>query len=358
MNDQKVVLEKTFSRKYNLFGGYMWYQADCVQNEYILGFDLNHSLTIFPKEGPTTCWYYTDEIAHAIELIVAKSNSDPLFWENVKKDFYFYWNKILPYLKKDKTIQNLEELKNYYSTAIKFYGPDSIVIVSPGAAALGDNFKEIAQSLRNESHYFVNNVPDVYADYFCSAYPQYKKIVDVLLPEEVFNIDKITPEIIAEAEKRAQEGCFLLNGRPYCLSELNQVLATNGYELKDPSQISEADQRSSLAIKGVVAHPGIVTGRVSKVMYYQDIGKVKEGDILVSPMTMPKFLPAMRKAAAFITDEGGITCHAAIIARELSKPCIIGTKVATSLLEDGDLVKVDAVKGEVIIIEKTHVEIS
>ena len=68
-------------------------------------------------------------------------------------------------------------------------------------------------------------------------------------------------------------------------------------------------------------------------------------------MTTPDYIPAMKKAAAFVTDEGGITCHAAIIAREMKKPCIVGTKIATQILHDGDLVEVDADKGVVRIIK-------
>ena len=62
-------------------------------------------------------------------------------------------------------------------------------------------------------------------------------------------------------------------------------------------------------------------------------------------MTFPNFISAMEKAAAFVTDEGGILCHAAIVAREMKKPCIIGTKIATQVLKDGELVEVDASKG-------------
>ena len=76
-----------------------------------------------------------------------------------------------------------------------------------------------------------------------------------------------------------------------------------------------------------------------------DLPKVQKGDILVASMTMPQYIPAMEKAAGFITDEGGITCHAAIIARELDVPCIVGTKNATKLLKDGDKVELDAIKG-------------
>jgi len=76
-----------------------------------------------------------------------------------------------------------------------------------------------------------------------------------------------------------------------------------------------------------------------------DVSKVKRGDILVTSMTTPELAPAMEKAAAFITDEGGILCYAAIVACEINKPCIIGTKIATKVLKDGDLVEVDAIKG-------------
>ena len=75
--------------------------------------------------------------------------------------------------------------------------------------------------------------------------------------------------------------------------------------------------------------------------------KFKRGDILVSPATNPNILPVMKIAAAIITDEGGITCHAAIVSREFKIPCVVGTKIATKVLKDGDLVEVDAEKGVV-----------
>lgn len=104
-------------------------------------------------------------------------------------------------------------------------------------------------------------------------------------------------------------------------------------------------------IKGNVAYKGNAKGICKIVKRVEDIEKVKEGDILVAQMTFPSFVVAMKKAGAFVTDEGGITCHAAIIARELKKPCIIGTKIATQVLHDGDLLEVDADKGIVKIIK-------
>jgi phosphohistidine swiveling domain-containing protein len=79
--------------------------------------------------------------------------------------------------------------------------------------------------------------------------------------------------------------------------------------------------------------------------------KVKKGEILVTGMTLPDYVPAMKRAAAVITDEGGITCHAAIISRELGIPAVVGTKIATQVLKDGDLVEVDASRGIVKIIK-------
>lgn len=100
-------------------------------------------------------------------------------------------------------------------------------------------------------------------------------------------------------------------------------------------------------VHGVVAHKGVISGTVKVVKSIADIEKVRRGDILVAPMTVPSFVPAMEKAAAFVTDEGGILCHAAIVSREMGKPCIIGTKNATSVLQDGDMVEVNADAGVV-----------
>jgi phosphohistidine swiveling domain-containing protein len=98
-------------------------------------------------------------------------------------------------------------------------------------------------------------------------------------------------------------------------------------------------------VKGQVAFPGLARGVVTVARDYDSAkDKFDEGRILVAPSTNPTMLPLMKKAAAIITDEGGITCHAAIISRELKIPCIIGTKIATKIFKDGDRVEVDAEK--------------
>ena len=98
-------------------------------------------------------------------------------------------------------------------------------------------------------------------------------------------------------------------------------------------------------LKGSIACKGIARGRVKIVVRPEDISKVEEGDIMVAPETSPDFLIGMKRAAAVVTEVGGITSHAAIVSRELGIPCIIGVKQATRALKDGDLVEVDAEKG-------------
>lgn len=105
-------------------------------------------------------------------------------------------------------------------------------------------------------------------------------------------------------------------------------------------------------LKGVSAQKGRTRGRAKIILTYDDFKKFKKDDILIATNTMPEYMPIIRKAKAIITDIGGITCHAAIISRELKIPCIIGTKIATKVLKDGDLVEVDANKGIVKIFKK------
>jgi pyruvate,water dikinase len=98
-------------------------------------------------------------------------------------------------------------------------------------------------------------------------------------------------------------------------------------------------------IKGTTAYQGKVEGIVRILKTVTDIASFKKGEILVANQTTPEYLPAMKKAAAMVTDQGGITCHAAIVSRELKIPTVIGTKVATRVLKTGDRVEVDAEKG-------------
>lgn len=112
-----------------------------------------------------------------------------------------------------------------------------------------------------------------------------------------------------------------------------------------------ANTNNKILTKGLAASPGVATGRVHMIADPKDIDQFQTGEILVTQMTSPDWVPAMKKAVAIITDNGGITCHAAIVSREMQIPCIVGTKsraiAATELLKTGDEITVDAKNGVV-----------
>lgn len=112
----------------------------------------------------------------------------------------------------------------------------------------------------------------------------------------------------------------------------------------------KAEKTNIKEFKGVVVNRGKVRGRAKIINSPKEIGKMKKGDILVAPMTSPDFILALKKARAVVTDEGGMTCHAAIVARELKIPGIVATRIATKILKDEDLVEVDADKGVIKIL--------
>ncbi len=100
-------------------------------------------------------------------------------------------------------------------------------------------------------------------------------------------------------------------------------------------------------LTGIGASPGIASGPVKLIYSAKEIGNVLQGDILVTEMTNPDFVPAMKKAVAIVTDQGGRTAHAAIVSRELGIPCVVGAKTATKSLKTGEVVTVNGATGEV-----------
>lgn len=147
---------------------------------------------------------------------------------------------------------------------------------------------------------------------------------------------------------KRKEGSFFLM-EPY--QELNITGAAYKNFIKYKSSLAKNEKENQTELHGTVANCGTAVGKVFICKTIDLLKKVEKGAILVASMTRPEFMPALKKAAAIITDEGGITSHAAIIARELNIPAVIGTKIATKILKDGMLVEVRANHGIVRIIK-------
>ncbi|MCX5744508.1 MAG: PEP-utilizing enzyme [Proteobacteria bacterium] len=117
--------------------------------------------------------------------------------------------------------------------------------------------------------------------------------------------------------------------------------------------VHDRDERVTsdpVTLRGISGSPGRVRGAVQKVSSRDDIRRFEKGRVLVAASTNPSYIMAMARAVALVTDDGGLGSHAAIVAREMSKPCVVGTGTATQLLRDGDVVEVDADRGEVTLI--------
>ena len=124
-----------------------------------------------------------------------------------------------------------------------------------------------------------------------------------------------------------------------------------GKEIHEMQSALEQKADEATIVIGQCASKGRAKGIVKIINDASELGKIKKGDVLVTQMTTPDFIVAMEKAVAIVTEIGGITCHAAIISRELGIPCVIGTKTATKTLKDGDFVEVNADEGKVKIIK-------
>lgn len=167
-----------------------------------------------------------------------------------------------------------------------------------------------------------------------------------ILPEELHELFGNSQEIQHRAHMRQTGLWVVYKGSDGYWSKLGDEAEALERELLGESE----NNNLVLGRIGCRGKQTLTKGIARVLMSAQEIGRLRGGDILVTSMTSPEFVPAMRRSAAIITDEGGITCHAAIVSRELNIPCVIGTKNATKLLKDGDMVIVDSEKGSVRIL--------
>lgn len=142
----------------------------------------------------------------------------------------------------------------------------------------------------------------------------------------------------------AMEGgkLFIVQTRPVTTIAKNK-------EIKVKTEKNDIKIAEAPILTGSPASPGMGTGVVKILKSPKEVGRIAKGDVLVAPMTSPDYVPAMKKSAAIITDEGGQTSHAAIVSRELGIPCVVGTKDATKVLKDGQIVTVNGESGQIFL---------
>ncbi len=169
-----------------------------------------------------------------------------------------------------------------------------------------------------------------------------------LLRNEIVNGLKNGKVNEIEATKRISDNYFLYrkDGKTTCVSGKEADAKAESMGIKATETTIHPSN-----FKGIAASKGIACGKVRKIKVAAHLHRVQQGEILVAITTSPNYINAMNLAGAIVTDEGGLTSHAAIVSRELKKPCIVGTKIATRVLNDGDVIEVNGETGEVKIIQ-------
>ena len=260
----------------------------------------------------------------------------------------------------DQYEKDLVEIKEYWTkgpiTDIDEFGKyvDQVFVVMKGFDCMyfpsvdertPAHIRERMLKLCDADTYFDSNDKLMRAS-LIALYPELKGYENCILKSEIKNPPSL--EIL-----KARKKSFVVIGEEFAEQTTIREYLAKHPEYHFHIEIPPAD---SSTLIGQVGNKGYAKGIVRIMKRKEQISEAQDGDIIVSIMTTPDFVPAMQKAAAIITDEGGITCHAAIVARELNKPCVIGTKFATEILKDGDEVEVDADNGIVRILNKTQEE--
>lgn len=285
-----------------------------------------------------------------LELYNASENDIPKI---LKK---FYWIKSSYYSQLNLTIQDLKEEKEKLNKSNNNYeglkNKKELIFQkceNSNKLRIFVNFVDVFITLQDERKVNVlrlNHLLQKIVEKIHEFLPNWSiDEIYSLTPHELLDLlnGKISEEFKHTIKKRNEKSVWVISDKAYCITTDEKIV-------KKIFKLMEEEESDIL--DGFVASEGKVKGKAKIIISEDDFHKMEEGDILITSMTRPEFIPVMKKAAAFVTNEGGITCHAAIVSREMKKPCIIGTKIATKVFKDGDLIEVDANKGVVKKLDK------
>ncbi len=314
------------------------------------GFPIFKKVIYFYTNGITDCWVSRSEKDYLGERFNNLARADGAYLENLPKSFKTMADTVTAFLNShDPAKLSTGELDDFWKLVGKYYLPHLSVkyIVDYFTPEVLEKYLPMFENARLYAEPIFRNTENFwesFAEHTALQAGCSKEMILATLKGEIEAYFGGTPLPDKNILKNRYARSVLL------VEEARQELFVG----KDTGLIEDI-VRSKIQmdlIRGQIAYQGKSAGRVRIVWNPSDPSIVFEyGDILVTGMTRPEFLPLMKKAGAFITDAGGILSHAAIVAREMKKPCIIGTGVATKVLKDGDLVEVDANVGVVKILK-------
>lgn len=341
---KKHIYKNCFSRDFNLAMLEIWWRGEVTEPKIWTNKTQPFlPYIIFENIGPVTNgWYDPRGIEWAEEELISEVKRtgsfdfiEKPFRREIKKLELIYKNE--PVLDKKGLLRFFRQLETIWPWFEGTWWGWESILYNKYKDIFKKQFARLAK-LRNEFQYFIPGSEAVIRKSLKKLYPLLGDLSAVMTTEEIGVKNPPLKEIL----KQRAKGYFFTNNQLFVGK--TQSFIENKFNVRFEKIIKDKGIKE---FKGQVAFKGIIRGAAKIVYGARQIDKVKKGDIIVAPMTLPDILPAMKKAAAFVTDEGGVVCHAAIIAREMKKPCIVGTKVATQIIRDGDLVEVDANRGVV-----------
>ncbi len=174
-----------------------------------------------------------------------------------------------------------------------------------------------------------------------------KRSSQVLYDDEIIELAKMVKKI-EDHYGKPQDIEWAFEGKKMFIVQSRPITTLGREKIEAVEEKNKEVKENAIGepiLKGFPANYGMASGKVKIVHNTNELDKVEKGDILVTKMTDPDFVPVMKRAAAIVTDEGGITSHAAIVSREMGIPCIVGTEKATEVLKDNEVITVDAMRG-------------
>lgn len=338
-NDPIIPYKKVISREKSIIEAEIYYRGEyegiksLTNNLYYF-----NPLFIYDSKKGITNVYYNE-----IDLEEDPNNIYFYMQDNFNNTKQLY-NKALESCKYLNTmVDNDKKNKFNYEQFI-----DHMLVIYPFTSLgnLAGYFENISSELRALLIDFRNNYD--YILYKANEYllfqakerlpKEYQSHLKFLFIEEIFKSQLPSMDII----KSRRNGYIYFNNKLELVEDIDKWLKKRNITI-------QTTQKGN-GVKGSTAYAGVIKGKVCQVFKKEDFEKFEKGDILVTTMTTPKFTSILKIAGAIVTDEGGLTCHASIIARELKVPCIIGCKNATEFLKDGMIVEVNANEGIVNII--------
>ncbi|MEX0650058.1 MAG: PEP-utilizing enzyme [Candidatus Andersenbacteria bacterium] len=336
-----VVFEKQLVRDFSLPIIEAWYYGNIRGlNTYTGIADFNDRLFYLfeSSEGIVTAYIEKGILEEGAHKIIAALHKEKGIVEQICKTFQEQITELQKFWPK-KHLTN-DELAAFLELLRQSWAGVALVFFIPTIDVISEGEKAMAIKARFDNDIYCDRSDSLIRNTISKLYPKAAGFEKYILSSELL-LDQIPSLDILKKRRRY----YLYTDSELFGDDSRETLAE-----KYNFFISEDVARRPDEFTGQAAYMGKVRGKVRIILLKDKIRELRPGEILVTSMTTPDYVPAMKIAAAIVTDEGGITCHAAIISRELKKVCVTGTKIATQVLRDGDEIEVDADNGIIRIL--------